>query len=72
MTEIYLDQNWQQIQPQRSVDDKTFSQGSILFNFNVSGLNSISMKDSYFIIKSSLLKGSDDTALTLDHRIIRT
>ena len=69
MTEIYLDQNWQQIQPQRSVDDKTFSQGSILFNFNVSGLNSISMKDSYFIIKSSLLKGSDDTALTLDHRI---
>jgi hypothetical protein len=58
MTEIYLDQNWQQIQPQRSVTPDTFAQGSILFNFNVSGLNSISMKDSYFVIESSLVRGN--------------
>ena len=63
MTEIYLDQNWQEIQPQRSVSATSFSQGSILFNFNVSGLNSISMKDSYFLIKSSLVAG-DGSVLT--------
>ena len=63
MTEIYLDQNWQEIQPQRSVSASTFAQGSILFNFNVSGLNSISMKDSYFLIKSSLVAG-DGSVLT--------
>ena len=64
MTEIYLDQNWQEIQPQRSVSATSFSQGSILFNFNVSGLNSISMKDSYFLIKSSLVAG-DGSILTI-------
>ncbi len=56
MTEIYLDHTWQEIQPQGSVTAETFAQGSILFNFNVSGLNSISMKDSYFLIKSSLVR----------------
>ena len=57
MTEIYLDQNWQQIQPQRSVNETNFTSGSILFNFNVSGLNRVSMKDSYFVVKSSLTRG---------------
>ena len=57
MTEIFLDQNWQQIQPQRDVSAANFTSGSILFNFNVSGLNSVSMKDSYFIVKSSLTRG---------------
>ena len=58
MTEIFLDQNWQQINPQRSVDAISFKQGSILYNFNVSGLNSVSLKDSYFLIKSSLTQGA--------------
>ena len=61
MTEIFLDQNWQQINPQRSVDATSFKQGSIRFNFNVSGLNSVSLKDSYFMIKSSLTSGWIET-----------
>jgi len=52
--DIYLEQVWQECQPQRSITADTFNQGSILFNFNVSGLNSVSLKDSYFLIKSSL------------------
>lgn len=58
MTEVFLDQNWQEVPPQRSVSADTFAQGSILFNFNVSGLNSVSLKDSYFLIKSSLVNGA--------------
>lgn len=58
MTEVFLDQNWTEVSPQRSISADTFSQGSIMFNFNVSGLNSISLKDSYFIIKSSLVAGN--------------
>ena len=69
MTEIFLDQNWQQIQPQRSVEGSTFTSGSILFNFNVSGLNSVSMKDSYFIIKSSLVRGDGKTAHVLSDKV---
>ena len=68
MTEIFLDQNWQQIQPQRSVEGSTFTSGSILFNFNVSGLNSVSMKDSYFIVKSSLTRG-DGTAHVVSDKV---
>ena len=68
MTEIYLDQNWQQIQPQRGVDKDNFTSGSILFNFNVSGLNSVSMKDSYFIITSSLTRG-DGTAHVVSDKV---
>ena len=30
MTEIFLDQNWQQIQPQRDVSAANFTSGSIL------------------------------------------
>jgi hypothetical protein len=55
---VFLDTNWKEIAPQRSVTADTFAQGSILFSFNVSGLNSISLKDSYFLIKSSLVAGS--------------
>ena len=68
MTEIYLDQNWQQIQPQRSVNETNFTSGSILFNFNVSGLNSVSIKDSYFIVKSSLARG-DGTAHVVSDKV---
>ena len=66
MTEIFLDQNWQQINPQRSVDATSFKQGSILFNFNVSGLNSVSLKDSYFMIKSSLTRADGSKHLVTD------
>ena len=69
MTEIFLDQNWQQITPQRSVNETNFTSGSILFNFNVSGLNSVSMKDSYFIVKSSLLRGDGKTAHVLSDKV---
>lgn len=55
---VFLDTNWKEIAPQRSVTADTFAQGSILFSFNVSGLNSISLKDSYFLIKSSLVNGN--------------
>ena len=54
MTEIFLDQNWQQITPQRSVNETNFTSGSILFNFNVSGLNSVSMKNSYLLLHRPL------------------
>ena len=70
MTEIYLDQTWQQVNPQRSVDAASFKQGSILFNFNVSGLNSVSMRDSYFVIKSSLVRQNSDTPTAINpHKI---
>ena len=57
MTTVFLDQNWQEIPAQRSISADTFSQGLIRFSFNVSGLNSVSLKDSYFLIKSSLTNG---------------
>ena len=69
MTEIFLDQNWQQIQPQRDVSAANFTSGSILFNFNVSGLNSVSMKDSYFIVNSSLTRADGKTAHDLSQKI---
>ena len=72
MTEIYLDQNWQEIQPQRSVTADTFAQGSILFNFNVSGLNSVSLKDSYFLIKSSLVRGAGGALEVKDRTTLHT
>lgn len=68
MTEVYLDQNWQQINPQRSVDATSFKNGSILFNFNVSGLNSVSLKDSYFLINSSLTMSDGTTAHQIQNR----
>ena len=68
MTTVFLDQNWQEIPAQRSISADTFSQGLIRFSFNVSGLNSVSLKDSYFLIKSYGLEGlafSNLIALTL-------
>jgi len=65
---IYLDQQWQEIQPQRDVSASNFTAGSILFNFNVSGLNCVSMNDSYFIITSKLTK-TDGTPLLMTDKI---
>ena len=66
MTEVWLDEQWNQIQPQRDVSAANFPNGSILFQFNVSGLNSVSLKDSYFLVKSTLSKGNGTAHVVTD------
>ena len=66
MTEVYLDEQWNQIQPQRDVSAANFPNGSILFQFNVSGLNSVSLKDSYFLVKSTLSRGNGTAHVVTD------
>jgi hypothetical protein len=69
---VFLDEQFQEIRPQRSVSADSFTAGSILFNFNVSGLNSINMNKSFFIIESKLTgidSKSDRVAHKLDDRV---
>ena len=66
MTEVYLDEQWNQIQPQRDVSAANFPNASILFQFNVSGLNTVSLKDSYFLVESTLCRGNGTRHIVTD------